>query len=86
MLVRIVISVISVMISAGALIGSITSLINIAGRLGFIQNMWDVSETYETVKDQNQYAIVVDRCHPHLLESFVRYLPEMFGMVIVNQM
>ena len=48
-LVGIVISVITVMISAGAMIGSITSLINMAGEMGMTQDMWDVSETYETV-------------------------------------
>ena len=45
-LVGIVISVITVMISAGAMIGSITSLINMAGGLDSAQ---DVPETYETV-------------------------------------
>ena len=45
----IVISVITVMISAGAMIGSITSLINMAGGYGYTQDMWDVPETYETV-------------------------------------
>ena len=48
-LVGIVISVIMVMISAGAMIGSITSLINMAGGLDSAQDVWDVSETYETV-------------------------------------
>ena len=48
-LVGIVISVISVMISAGAMIGSITSLINMAGGLDSAQDVWDVPETYETV-------------------------------------
>ena len=48
-LVGIVISVITVMISAGAMIGSITSLINMAGGYGYTQDMWDVPETYETV-------------------------------------
>lgn len=48
-LVGIVISVITVMISAGAMIGSITSLINMAGGLDSVQDMWDVPETYETV-------------------------------------
>ena len=47
-LVGIVISVITVMISAGAMIGSITSLIEMAGGFGQTQEMWDVSETYET--------------------------------------
>ena len=45
----IVISVITVMISAGAMIGSITSLINMTGGMGMTQDMWDVPETYETV-------------------------------------
>ena len=45
----IVISVITVMISAGAMIGSITSLINMAGGLDSAQDVWDVPETYETV-------------------------------------
>lgn len=48
-LVGIVISVITVMISAGAMIGSITSLINMAGGLDSAQDVWDVPETYETV-------------------------------------
>ena len=48
-LVGIVISVITVMISAGAMIGSITSLINMTGGMGMTQDMWDVPETYETV-------------------------------------
>lgn len=48
-LVGIVISVITVMISAGAMIGSITSLINMAGGLDSAQVVWDVPETYETV-------------------------------------
>ena len=48
-LVGIVISVITVMISAGAMFGSITSLINMAGGYGYTQDMWDVPETYETV-------------------------------------
>ena len=48
-LVGIVISVITVMISAGAMIGSITSLIDMAGGMGITQDMWDVPETYETV-------------------------------------
>ena len=48
-LVGIVISVITVMISAGAMIGSITSLIDMAGGMGMTQDMWDVPETYETV-------------------------------------
>ena len=48
-LVGIVISVITVMISAGAMIGSITSLINMTGGHGYTQDMWDVPETYETV-------------------------------------
>ena len=49
-LVGIVISVITVMISAGAMIGSITSLINMAGGLDSAQDVWDVPETYETVE------------------------------------
>ena len=48
-LVGIVISVITVMISAGAMVGSITSLINMAGGLDSAQDVWDVPETYETV-------------------------------------
>ena len=48
-LVGIVISVITVMISAGTMIGSITSLINMAGGLDSAQDVWDVPETYETV-------------------------------------
>ena len=48
-LVGIVISVITVMISAGAMIGSITSLINMAGGLDSAQDVWDMPETYETV-------------------------------------
>ena len=48
-LVGIVISVITVMISAGAMIGSITSLIDMAGGLDSAQDVWDVPETYETV-------------------------------------
>lgn len=48
-LMGIIISVITVMISAGAMIGSITSLINMAGGLDSAQDVWDVSETYETV-------------------------------------
>ena len=48
-LVGIVISVITVMISAGAMIGSITSLINMTGGLDSAQDVWDVPETYETV-------------------------------------
>lgn len=48
-LVGIVISVITVMISAGAMIGSILSLINMAGDLDLAQDVWDVPETYETV-------------------------------------
>ena len=48
-LVGIVISVITVMISAGAMIGSITSLIDMAGGMGVEQDVWDVPETYETV-------------------------------------
>ena len=48
-LVGIAISVITVMISAGAMIGSITSLINMTGGFGAEQDMWDVPETYETV-------------------------------------
>ena len=47
-LVGIVISVITVMISAGAMIGSITSLINMAGGLDSAQDVWDVPETFET--------------------------------------
>ncbi|MBQ7983056.1 MAG: hypothetical protein IJ302_05775 [Clostridia bacterium] len=43
-------SLITVMISAGAMIGSITSLIEMAGGFGQTQGMWDVSETYETVE------------------------------------
>ena len=46
----IVISVITVIISAGAVIGSITSLINMAGGYGYTQDMWDVPETYETAE------------------------------------
>ena len=49
-LVGIVISVITVMISAGAMIGSITSLIDMAGGFGQTQDMWDVPETLETVE------------------------------------
>ena len=49
-LVGIVISVITVMISAGAMIGSITSLINMAGGLDSAQDVWDVPEKYETVE------------------------------------
>lgn len=49
-LVGIVISVITVMISAGAMIGSITSLINMTGGMGMTQDMWDVPETLETVE------------------------------------
>ena len=48
-LVGIVISVITVMISAGVMVGSITSLINMAGGLDSAQDVWDVPETYETV-------------------------------------
>ena len=48
-LVGIVISVITVMISAGAMIGSITSLINMAGGLDSAQDVWDTPTTYETV-------------------------------------
>ena len=48
-LVGIVISVITVMISAGTMIGSITSLINMAGGLDSAQDVWDMPETYETV-------------------------------------
>ena len=48
-LVGIVISVITVMISAGAMIGSITSMINMTGGHGYTQDMWDVPETYEAV-------------------------------------
>ena len=48
-LVGIVISVITVMISAGVMVGSITSLINMAGGLDSAQDVWDVAETYETV-------------------------------------
>ena len=48
-LVGIVISVITVMISAGTMIGSITSLINMAGGFDSAQDVWDVPETYETV-------------------------------------
>ena len=44
-----VLSLITVMISAGAMIGSITSLIEMAGGFDQTQEMWDVSETYETV-------------------------------------
>lgn len=44
-----VLSLITVMISAGAMIGSITSLIEMASGFGQTQKMWDVSETYETV-------------------------------------
>ena len=49
-LVGIVISVITVMISAGAMVGSITSLINMAGGLDSAQDVWDVPETLETVE------------------------------------
>ena len=49
-LVGIVISVITVMISAGTMIGSITSLINMAGGLDSAQDVWDVPETYETAE------------------------------------
>ena len=49
-LVGIIISVITVMISAGAMIGSITSLINMAGGLDSAQDVWDVPETLETVE------------------------------------
>lgn len=49
-LVGIVLSLITVMISAGAVIGSITSLIDMAGGFGQTQDMWDVPETYETVE------------------------------------
>ena len=49
-LVGIVISVITVMISAGVMVGSITSLINMAGGLDSAQDVWDVPETYETVE------------------------------------
>ena len=45
----IVISVITVMISAGVMVGSITSLINMAGGLDSAQDVWDVPETYDTV-------------------------------------
>lgn len=45
----IVISVITVMISAGTMIGSITSLINMAGGLDSAQDVWDVPETYARV-------------------------------------
>ena len=48
-LVGIVISVITVMISAGAMIGSITSLINMAGGRDSAQDVWDTPTTYETV-------------------------------------
>ena len=48
-LVGIVISAITVMISAGAMIGSITSLINMAGGLDSAQDVWDTPTTYETV-------------------------------------
>ena len=48
-LVGIVISVITVMISAGAMFGSITSLINMAGGLDSAQDVWDTPTTYETV-------------------------------------
>ena len=48
-LVGMVLSLITVMISAGAMIGSITSLIEMAGGFGSTQEMWDVPETYETV-------------------------------------
>ena len=44
----IVISVITVMISAGVMVGSITSLIEMAGGFGQTQDMWDVPETFET--------------------------------------
>ena len=47
-LVGIVISVITVMISAGVMVGSITSLINMAGGLDSAQDVWDVPETLET--------------------------------------
>ncbi len=56
-LVGIVISVITVMISAGAMIGSITSLIDMAGGFGQTQDMWDVPETYETV--EAEWEVVV---------------------------
>lgn len=49
-LVGIVISVITVMISAGVMVGSITSLIEMAGGFGQTQDMWDVPETLETVE------------------------------------
>ena len=48
-LVGMVLFLITVMISAGAMIGSITSLIEMAGGFDPTQEMWDVSETYETV-------------------------------------
>lgn len=56
-LVGIVISVITVMISAGAMIGSITSLIDMAGGFGQTQDMWDVPETLETV--EAEWEVVV---------------------------
>lgn len=56
-LVGIVISVITVMISAGAMIGSITSLIDMAGGMGAEQDVWDVPETYETV--EAEWEVVV---------------------------
>ena len=48
-LVGMVLSLITVMISAGAMIGSITSLIEMAGGFDQAQEMWDVPETFETV-------------------------------------
>ena len=48
-LVGMILSLITVVISAGAMIGSITSLIEMAGGFDQTQEMWDVSETYETV-------------------------------------
>ena len=49
-LVGMVLFLITVMISAGAMIGSITSLIDMAGGFGQTQDMWDVPETLETVE------------------------------------
>lgn len=48
-LIGMALSLITVMISAGAMIGSITSLIEMAGGFGQTQEMWDVPETFETV-------------------------------------
>ena len=53
------------------------------GRISDANKAWAAG--IATAKEQNLSGIVVDRCHSHLLDQFVRCFRETTGMEVVNQ-